>query len=68
MAFEALSKFRLPKDLSRSVEIITKSYLSNRKQFVSVNNSDSNTMEVAYRVPQGSGVHFGLTIFHNLYQ
>ena len=31
-----------------------KSYLSNRKQFVSVNNSDSKTMEIAYGVPQGS--------------
>ena len=30
-----------------------KSYLSNRKKFVSVNISDSNTMEIAYGVSQG---------------
>ena len=31
-----------------------KSYLSNRKQFVSVNDMDSNTLDIAYGVPQGS--------------
>ena len=31
-----------------------KSYLSNRKQFVSINNADSSTLELQYGVPQGS--------------
>ena len=31
-----------------------RSYLTNRQQFVSVNNSDSNTLHITCGVPQGS--------------
>ena len=43
-----------------------KSYLTNRQQFVSINNSDSNTLHITCGVPQGS-VLGPLYIVSNIY-
>ena len=43
-----------------------KSYLSDRKQFVSINGHDSNLASVLYGVPQGSV--FGPHLLLNIYQ
>ena len=42
--------------LRGNVNNLIKSYLSNRKQFVSVNGSDSNLRDLVCGVPQGSSL------------
>ena len=44
-----------------------RSYLTNRQQFVSVNNTDSNTLHITCGVPQGSVLQWP-SIVSNLYQ
>ena len=44
------------------------SYLSNRKQFVRVDDTSSSLLNILYGVPQGTGFHIGTFIVFNIYQ
>ena len=54
MAFDTVNRDILSKKLEHSVLSWFKSYLTDRKQFVSVNGIPSLTSDITCRVPQGS--------------